>query len=169
MTNLRGLLDLLICLVLQDHLLRMTNTLGTFAEYVTLSIWVWFSDAKHASSLYFRYAILAHSGISYLTSSSLSSWNINSGVPTHMTGKSIVFFHFSHNSSTLSIVFTDHGFKRSTDTGNLISLAPTDISYIPHVLFNFVYVSCLTKALQCFITFSLSACIIQYPQKKVIG
>jgi len=40
-------------------------------------------------------ATLAHSCISYLASSSLSSWTIDSGASTHMTGKSIVF-HFSH-------------------------------------------------------------------------
>ena len=52
---------------------------------------------------------------------------------------------------------------------NLTSLTLTDINYIPHVPFNFVFVSRLTKTLQCFITFSPSSCTIQDLQtKKVI-
>jgi len=99
-------------------------------------------------------ATLAHPGISCLASSLPSSWLIDTGLSTHMTGKCTIFFTF--HTSFPFIVFANSSFKHSTGggTGSLISLTLIDVNYIPHAFFNLVYVSHLTKTLRCSITFS---------------
>jgi len=100
---------------------------------------------------------LAYLVISYLVSSSPSSWINESGASTYMTGKFIVFSILHTTSCASSIVFDDGSSKRSISTGTInltSSLTRTDVNYISHVLFNLVFVNRLTKALQCSITFS---------------
>jgi len=87
-----------------------------------------------------------------------------------MTDKFTVFFNFHITSSAPFIVFADGSSKCSTGIVNLTSsLAFTDDNYIPHVFFNLVYVSHLTKTLQCSINFSPSSCTVQDLQMKVFG
>ena len=74
-----------------------SNTLGTFTnEYVTLSKSEYDSLIQKMQSVSTSdITTLVHSSISYLASSSPSSWIIDSDLSTHVTGKSTIF-HFSH-------------------------------------------------------------------------
>ena len=143
---------------------RDNTTLDIFADkYVTLSKSEYNSLIQKMHSISTSdITILTHPGVFYLASSSPSSWIIDSGVSTYMSSKFTVFFTF-HTSSAPSIVFFDGSFKCSTatDTVNLTSLALTDVNYIPYIPFNLIFLSCLTKALLCSITFSSSSCIFQ--------
>ena len=89
-----------------------------------------------------------------------------------MTGKSTIFFTFHTTSSALSIIFVDGNSKSNTGTSivNLTSsLTLTDINYVPHVLFNFVSVGHLTKALNCSIIIPSLCTFSDLQTKKVIG
>ena len=65
-------------------------------------------------------ANLAHPSISYLVSSSLSFWIIDSGALTHMTD--VVFSTFHTTFSAPSISFVDGSSKSRISIGNVISL-----------------------------------------------
>ena len=169
--NLPVLLELLICLVLLDHLLHMTNTLGTSAdEIVTLSKFYYDSLIQKMHSVSTSdMATLAHPGISYLASSSPSFWISDCGASTDMTGKFTVFFTF-HTSYASYIVFTDGSFNYTTGTINFTSSLPlTNINYI-HMFFLILYLWVVWPKIFCVL--SLSSFIMYYSwlsNEKMIG
>ena len=97
----------------------------------------------------------------------VSSWIIDSSMPTNMTSKCTVFFTF-HTSSAPFIVFTYGSSKCSISTGtgtvNVTSLTLIDVNYISHVPFNLVSESFNQNSS---VIFSPSLCIVQ--DKKVIS
>ena len=86
---------LLIGLWLSIRMIKVTILLIFSYEYVTIKIWIWFFIQKLHSVSTLDVVTLAHLGISYLASSSPSSWIIDPGASTHMTDK-FTGFYFSH-------------------------------------------------------------------------
>jgi len=88
MANLSSLLELLICLVLLDHILHITLILLVFSLMtLSKSEYDYLIQKMHSVSTS-DIATLAYLGISCLASSSLSSWIIDSSVSAHVIGNS---------------------------------------------------------------------------------
>jgi len=134
MANLLGLLKLIICFVLLDHLLHMTLVLLVF---LLTNLWLskWFSDSKNTFSLSSNISTMAHSGISYLWSSSLHLGSLIL-VVNPQTGNYNIF-HFSH---IFCLFYSFIGTVNLTS-----SLALTNVNYISFVSL-ILYLSYLSKA-----------------------
>ena len=116
------------------------------------------------STTTFDVATLVHTGISCLTSSTSSSWIIDSGASIHLTGKSTLFSTFNPSSIAYIITLADGSSKFITGTGTVhptSSLVLFDAHHIYGVPFNLLYVSRLIKSLNCTITFSPPSCMLQ--------
>ena len=96
--------------------------------------------------------------------SSSSTWVIDSGVTDHMTSNFGLFTTFHSHPSTSSVIVAD-GSKScvlGSGTINPTPLIPlTFVLSLPHFSFNLIYVSKLTRTLNCSISFFPGYCLFQ--------
>ena len=105
--------------------------------------------------------------------SSSSTWVIDSGATDHMTGNSSLFTTFQSHPST-SIVTLANGSTScvlGSGTIHLTSLISfTYVMSLPQFSFNLIFVSKLTRTLNCSISFFPDYCLIQdLSTKRIIG
>ena len=105
--------------------------------------------------------------------SSSSKWVINSGVTDHMTSNSNLFTTFRSHSFTSTVTLVDGSTScvlgsRTIHPTPLITL--TSILSLLHFSFNLIFVSKLTRTLNCSISFFHDYCLIQgLMTKRIIG
>ena len=91
-----------------------------------------------------------------LVSSSSSEWVIDSGAIAHMTGNSSLFstFQSQPSPSTVTLANGSHSCVLGLDTiVPTPSIPLTSVLSLPNFSFNLMYVSKLTRAFKCYISF----------------
>ena len=105
--------------------------------------------------------------------SSSSKWVINSGATDHMTSNFNLFTKFQPHPFTSTVTLVDGSTSCVfwSKTIHLISLiTSTYVLSLPQFYFNLIYVSKLTRTLNCSILFFLDYCLIQdLLMKQIIG
>ena len=107
-----------------------------------------------------------------LVSSSSSEWVIDSGATYHMTGNSSIFstFQLQSSPSTVTLVDRSQSYVLGSDT---IFPTPIPLSFalsLPNFSFNLAFVSKLTQALKCCVSFFPDYCLFQnLMTKQIIG
>ena len=116
----------------------------------------WYEDHQNSCSN----ASVAHTGISCagLThSNSLGSWVLDSSVTDHITSNKSFFSSLSTSSHLPSIAMAN-GSKVSSHGIGTIHLIPSlpinNVLYVPGSPFNLLSVSCLTRSLDCVVSFT---------------
>ena len=118
---------------------------------------------------------LAESGNSNkcLVSSSSSEWVIDSGDTDHMTGNSSLLSTFQSHPSTSSITLVDGSPSCVLGLGTIFptpSLRLSSVLSLPNFSLNLMFVSKLTRALKCYISFFPNFCLFQdLMMKRIIG
>ena len=106
-------------------------------------------------------------------SSTLGPWVLDSGASDHISGNSSLFSHFNHSKSFSSVTLADgtKSIVKAVGHANpLPNLSLDSVIYLPNCPFNLVSVSKLTRALNCSITFTNDAFVIQDQSSgKTIG
>ena len=105
--------------------------------------------------------------------SSSSTWVINFGATDHMTGNSSLFTTFQSHPSTSIVTLANWSTFCVLGLGT-IHLTPlitlTSIMSLPQFSFNLIYISKLTRTLNCSISFFPNYCLIQeLSTKRIIG
>ena len=117
---------------------------------------------KSASTSIFTLAELVKTNTCFLSSSSI--WVIDFGATDHMTGNSSLFTTFQYYPSTSIITLADGSISCVLRSGT-IHLTPiitlTSILSLPQFSFNLIFVSKLTRTLNCNISFFPDCYLIQ--------
>ena len=119
--------------------------------------------------------VIAESGNSNkcLVSSSSSEWVIDFGATYHMIGNSSLFSTFQSQPSPSSVTLADGSQSCVLGSGTIVptpSIPLTSVLSLPNFSFNLMYVSKLTRALKCYISFFSDFCLFQdLMTKQIIG
>ena len=104
-------------------------------------------------------------------SSSCSEWVIDFGATYHMTGNSSKFSTFQSHPSTSSVTLVDGSQSCVLGLSTIFSTPSLPLSFVlslPNLSFNLISMSKLTRALKCYISFSLGFCLFQDLMMKQI-
>ena len=108
-----------------------------------------------------------------LVSSSSSNWVIDSKATNYMTGNSSLFSTFQSQPSTSAVTLVDGSQScvlRSSTSFPTSSLPLPSVLSLPNFSFNLKFVSKLTRALKCYISFFPDFCLFQdLMAKQIIG
>ena len=132
----------------------------------------WSEDRKLSSST----ASVAHTGTSFvgLTQSlSVGPWVFDSGATDHITGNKSLFSSLSSPDNLPSITMANgsHVSAHGVGTVDLFPFLSIDnVLYVPRSSFNLLSISCLTRYLDCVISFTQSSvCLQDQNSRQVIG
>ena len=106
-----------------------------------------------------------------LVSSSSFEWVIDSGATDIMTGNSSLFSTFQSQLSPSSVTLADGSHSCVLGSGTIVptpSIPLTSVLSLPNFSFNLMYVSKLTRALKCYISFFPNFCLFQDLMTKQI-
>lgn len=106
---------------------------------------------------------LAESGNTCLISSS-PKWVIGSSATDHMTGNPDIFFHFRSHTASSSVTIADGTTYNIAGAGAVQPISSSTLSsvlYLPSLVFNLIYVSRITRDLNCCISFYTDHCLFQ--------
>ena len=105
--------------------------------------------------------------------SSSSEWVIDSRATDHMTGKSSLFSTFQSQPSPSTVTLADGSHSCVLGSGTIVptpSIPLTSVLSLPNFSFNLMFVSKLTRALKCYISFFPDFCLFQdLMTKQIIG
>ena len=108
-----------------------------------------------------------------LVSSSSSKWVIDSGATDHMTSNSSLFSTFQSQPSPSTITLADGSHSCVLGSGTIVptpSIPLASVLSLPNFSFNLMFVSKLTRALKCYISFFPDFCLFQdLMTKQIIG
>ena len=108
-----------------------------------------------------------------LASSSSSEWVIDSRATDQMTGNSSLFSTFQSQPSPSIVTMADESHSCVLGSSTIVpnpSIPLTLVLSLPNFSFNLMYVSKLTRALKCYISFFLDFCHFQdLMTKQIIG
>ena len=96
--------------------------------------------------------------------SSSSTWVINSGTTDHMTDNSSLFTTFESHPSTSTVTLADGSTSYVLGSGTIPPTPLITLTYVlslPRFSFNLIFMSKLTRTLNCGISFFLDHCLIQ--------
>ena len=106
-----------------------------------------------------------------LVSSPSSEWVVDFEATNHMTGNSSLFSTFQSQPSTSTITLADGSQSCVLGLGTIFptpSLPLLSVLSLPNFFFNLMYVSKLTRALKCYISFFPDFCLFQDLMTKQI-
>jgi len=116
----------------------------------------WYEDRQNPSST----AFVAHSCISFVgltPSNSLGPWVLNSGVTDHIISNQFFFSSLSTTGYLPSFTMAN-GYRVPSHSVGTINLFPflsiDNVLYVPGSPFNLLSISCLTRSLDCVISFT---------------
>ena len=105
--------------------------------------------------------------------SSSSKWVIDSGATNHMTSNSSLFTTFQPHPSTSTVTLADRSTSCVFWSGTIHPTPLITLTYVlslPQFFFNLIYVSKLTRTLNCNISFFPDYCLIRdLLTKRIIG
>ena len=131
-----------------------------------------FSQYQESLKISTPVTALAETGKTCLISSS-NKWVIDSGATNHMTGNPKTFSSFRSHLASSPVTIADGSTSNVVGSGTVkptSSITLSSVLSLPKLAFNLIYVSKLTKDLNCCISFFPNHCLFQdLMTKQIIG